>query len=157
MTSNMGSHIIQERFEKLNEKNKYELIESTKKEVFELLKQTIRPEFLNRIDEIIMFTPLNQKEIKSIVELQLKQLQQTLLNSDIKLTYTDYALEWITKTGFDVQFGARPLKRAIQKHIMNELSKQILAGKVTKDSEILLDVFDDVVAFRNPNKAEKKK
>jgi ATP-dependent Clp protease ATP-binding subunit ClpB len=156
MTSNIGSPIIQGNFERLTAKNREEIIDRTKTEIFELLKQTIRPEFLNRIDEIIMFVPLTRSEIKQIVELQIMGVQKMLAESEIKLTYTDYALDWISKIGFDPQFGARPLKRAIQKHILNELSKQILSGKVVKDSEILFDVFDDQVVFRNPRKKEKK-
>ncbi len=156
MTSNIGSPIIQGNFDKLTDKNREEIIEKTKAEVFELVRQTIRPEFLNRIDEVIMFAPLTQKEIKQIVEMQIKGVQKMLSDSGINLTYTEYALEWITKIGYDPQFGARPLKRAIQKHVLNELSKQILSGKVTKDSAILLDVFDEQVVFRNPLKEENK-
>jgi ATP-dependent Clp protease ATP-binding subunit ClpB len=156
MTSNMGSHIIQENFEKMEEFNKEIIIEETKAQVMDLLKKTIRPEFLNRVDEIIMFRPLEKKDIEQIIELQLKRVQAMLLEKDIKLEYTPFALEWIAKLGYDPQFGARPLKRVIQKYVLNELSKQILAGKVDKDATIILDVFDDTVVFRNPDKEQKK-
>jgi ATP-dependent Clp protease ATP-binding subunit ClpB len=157
MTSNLGSHIIQENFEKMEEFNKEIIIEETKAQVMDLLKKTIRPEFLNRIDEIIMFRPLEKKDIEQIIELQLKRVQAMLLEKDIKLEYTPFALEWIAKLGYDPQFGARPLKRVIQKYVLNELSKQILAGKVDKDATIILDVFDDTVVFRNPDKEKSGK
>ena len=149
MTSNLGSHLIQENAAKLNEKNREEILEKSKVEVFELLKTTIRPEFLNRIDEIILFTPLTKADIHNIVKLQLAMVTKTLAHNGIELEATDYAIDWIAETGYDAQFGARPVKRVIQKHILNELSKQILAGKVKKDAVILLDVFDNQVVFRN--------
>jgi ATP-dependent Clp protease ATP-binding subunit ClpB len=157
MTSNLGSHIIQENFEKMEEFNKETIIEETKAQVMDLLKKTIRPEFLNRVDEIIMFRPLEKKDIEQIIELQLKRVQAMLLEKDIKLEYTPFALEWIAKLGYDPQFGARPLKRVIQKYVLNELSKKILAGKVDKDATIILDIFDDTVVFRNNDKQKKKK
>ena len=157
MTSNLGSHLIQDNFEELNEKNRNEVMSKTKVDVFELLRKTIRPEFLNRIDEIIMFAPLTKEDVKKIVDLQFKGVQKMLAESDIKISATEYAIDWIAKQGYDPQFGARPVKRVVQKYILNELSKQILAGKVEKDSEILLDVFDDVVAFRNPKKENGRK
>lgn len=152
MTSNMGSHIIQENFEKMEEFNKEIIIEETKVLVMDVLKKNIRPEFLNRVDEIIMFRPLEKKDIEQIIRLQIKRVQDMLMEKDIKLEYTLFALEWISKLGYDPQFGARPLKRVIQKYVLNELSKQILAGKVEKDDVIILDVFDDIVVFRNPDK-----
>lgn len=157
MTSNMGSHIIQENFERMEEFNKEMIIEETKAQVMDLLKKTIRPEFLNRVDEIIMFRPLEKKDVEEIIKLQLKRVQNMLLEKDIKLEYTPFALEWIAKLGYDPQFGARPLKRVIQKYVLNELSKQILAGKVEKDTVIILDVFDDMVVFRNPEKEKNGK
>lgn len=157
MTSNMGSHIIQENFEKMEEFNKDIIIEETKAQVMDLLKKSIRPEFLNRVDEIIMFRPLDKKDVEQIIELQLKRVQNMLLDKGIKLEYTPFALEWIAKLGYDPQFGARPLKRVIQKYILNELSKQILAGNVEKDAVIILDVFDDMVVFRNPEKEKNSK
>ncbi len=149
MTSNIGSHLIQENFADLGEDNREGIIAKTKNEVFELLKKTIRPEFLNRIDEIIMFTPLNRDEIRTIVQLQFKQVQQTLAEMGIELEATTEALDWLAELGYDPQFGARPLKRVIQKKILNELSKQILAGKVNRDSKIKLDSFDNQFVFLN--------
>src|SRR5690606_31746788 len=115
----------------------------------DLLKTTIRPEFLNRIDEIIMFTPLSRNEIKDIVQLQFKGVQKTLSDMGIAIEASDEALDWLAQLGYDPQFGARPLKRVVQKRILNELSKQILAGKVNKDSKIKLDVFDNHFVFLN--------
>ncbi|MBL7891900.1 MAG: ATP-dependent chaperone ClpB [Bacteroidia bacterium] len=157
MTSNLGSHIIQANSEKMNEKNREDIMKKNKTEVFELLKNTIRPEFLNRIDEIIMFAPLTQSDVRNIVQLQFQGVQKMLAESNIKINATEYAFEWIANTGYDPQFGARPVKRVIQKYILNELSKQILSGSVQKDSEILLDVFDNQVVFRNPQKNGQKK
>lgn len=157
MTSNIGSHIIQERFEKMTEKNADEVQEATKAEVFELLKQSMRPEFLNRIDDIIMFTPLTKKNVRQIVNLQLDFIRKKLAERNINLTATDYALDSIADMGYDPQFGARPIKRVIQKNILNELSKQILAGKVQPDSDILLDSFEGQFVFRNPKEKVKMK
>ncbi|KHJ39170.1 chaperone protein ClpB 1 [Pedobacter glucosidilyticus] len=152
MTSNIGSHHIQENFELLNEVNRDEIIAKTKNEVFDILKKTIRPEFLNRIDEVIMFTPLNRDEIKDIVKLQFTGLQKMLSEMGIQITSTEEALDWLSQLGYDPQFGARPLKRVIQKKILNELSKQILSGTVNKESEIKLDVVDKQFVFINTNK-----
>ncbi|SNR35844.1 ATP-dependent chaperone ClpB [Lutibacter flavus] len=149
MTSNMGSHIIQERFEKMDMNKRAQVTEDTKEEVITLLRQTIRPEFLNRIDEIIMFTPLNEAEIKQIVKLQLNGLTKMLKEKDIQIEYTEDMVEALAEKGFDPQFGARPVKRVIQKEVLNELSKEILAGKITATSHILLDAFDDKIVFRN--------
>ena len=149
MTSNMGSHIIQENFEKVTDKNKEEVVESTKAEVIALLRQTIRPEFLNRIDEIIMFQPLMKKEIKGIIRIQLDQLKALVGQSGIQLEFGDYALDYLAENGYDTQFGARPLKRLIQKEIVNQLSKRILAGDIDKTKPVLVDVFDGTVVFRN--------
>jgi ATP-dependent Clp protease ATP-binding subunit ClpB len=150
MTSNIGSHIIQENFQNYDEFDKEEVIAKTKTQLFELLRKTIRPEFLNRIDEIIMFTPLGRDEIGEIVKLQFRQLQETLKEMGITLEASDEALDWLAQLGYDPQYGARPLKRVIQKKILNELSKQILAGKVDKDSRIRLDMFDNQFVFLNP-------
>ena len=149
MTSNMGSQIIQENFEKVTEKNKEELVERTKEEVMVLLRQTIRPEFLNRIDEVIMFQPLMQKEIKGIIKIQLDGLKKLVAQSGINLQFGEYALDYLAENGYDPQFGARPLKRLIQKEIVNQLSKRILAGDIDKSRPVLVDVFDGVVVFRN--------
>ena len=149
MTSNMGSHIIQENFERVNESNKEEVVESTKVEVMSLLRQTIRPEFLNRIDEVIMFQPLMKKEIKGIIRIQLDNLKELVAKSGIQLEFSDYALDYLAENGYDPQFGARPLKRLIQKQIINQLSKRILGGDIDKIKPVLVDVFDGVVVFRN--------
>ncbi len=154
MTSNIGSNLIQENFQELDNNNREEVIAKTKNQLFNLLKQTIRPEFLNRIDEIIMFTPLTRDEITEIVKLQFKQVQQTLADMGITMDASEEALDWLAQLGYDPQFGARPLKRVIQKRILNELSKQILAGKVDKDSRIKLDMFDNNFVFLNEGKAE---
>jgi len=149
MTSNIGSNIIQENFETYNENDKDEIIARTKTQLFDLLKRTIRPEFLNRIDEIIMFTPLGRGEIGAIVKLQFKQLQDTLSEMGITMDASEEALDWLAQLGYDPQYGARPLKRVIQKKILNELSKQILAGTINRDTKIKLDMFDNQFVFLN--------
>ena len=152
MTSNIGSHIIQEAFEGVNEKNVDEVTGKAKVEVMNLLRTTIRPEFLNRVDEIIMFRPLMKKEIRGIVKIQLDQLKKLVEQSGIQLEFTDYTLDYLAENGFDPQFGARPLKRLIQKEIVNHLSKRILSGHIDKDKPVIVDVFDGVVVFRNETK-----
>ncbi len=147
MTSNMGSQIIQERFEAV--KDPETAMEGAKVEVLALLKQTVRPEFLNRIDDIIMFAPLSKKDIHKIVELQLKGVSKMLLKQNIVLDATTEAITYLSEKGFDPQYGARPVKRVIQREVLNELSKEILAGKITTDSIILLDSFNDSLVFRN--------
>jgi ATP-dependent Clp protease ATP-binding subunit ClpB len=149
MTSNIGSHLIQDAFEKVTEKNIEAVTDKAKTDVMELLRQTIRPEFLNRVDEIIMFSPLLKKQILGIVKIQLQGLQKMVALSGIMLTYSDYLLEFLAEQGFDPQMGARPLKRLIQKLIVNALSKKILAGEVDKTKPVLVDVFDGVVVFSN--------
>ncbi|CAM3505160.1 ATP-dependent chaperone ClpB [Aequorivita lipolytica] len=147
MTSNMGSQIIQERFEAV--KDPETAMEGAKVEVLALLKQTVRPEFLNRIDDIIMFTPLSKTDIHRIVELQLKGVSKMLMKQNIVLDATPEAITYLSEKGYDPQFGARPVKRVIQREVLNELSKEILSGKITTDSIILLDSFDDALVFRN--------
>ena len=150
MTSNTGSHIIQENFAEIKEgKDIQDVIDATKEQVMELLKANMRPEFLNRIDDIIMFHPLMRKEIKSIIRIQLDNLRHQLAEQDIDLRFTDYALDYLVQRGFDPQYGARPLKRVIQKDIINMLSKKIIAGDIDKTKPVLIDVFDGVVAMRN--------
>ncbi|MFB6457353.1 ATP-dependent chaperone ClpB [Chitinophaga sp. Hz27] len=149
MTSNMGSQIIQENFENIDEGNKEEIVDKTKTEVMSLLKATIRPEFLNRVDEVIMFQPLMRDEIKGIINIQLQQLKEMVAKNGIILEFSDYALEFLAVQGYDPQFGARPLKRLIQKEIINLLSKKILAGDIDKSKPVLIDVFDGVVVIRN--------
>ncbi|TRW23410.1 ATP-dependent chaperone ClpB [Flavobacterium zepuense] len=148
MTSNMGSSIIQEKFENLKG-NIEAAIEAAKIEVLGLLKQTVRPEFINRIDDIVMFTPLSADNIREIVGLQVKSVTRLLAQQNITLDATPEAIDYLAKKGYDPDFGARPVKRVIQKEVMNELSKQILSGKVTTDSIILLDSFDGNLVFRN--------
>ncbi|AVR45834.1 ATP-dependent chaperone ClpB [Christiangramia fulva] len=147
MTSNMGSQIIQEKFE--NIKDLDTAMESAKSEVLNLLKQSVRPEFLNRIDDIVMFSPLTQKDIRQIVKLQLKAVKKMLAKQNIVLDATEEAISYLASKGFDPQFGARPVKRVVQREVLNKLSKEILAGKVTTDSIILLDEFNDELVFRN--------
>ena len=154
MTSNIGSHLIQDNFKELSDNNRDEVIAKTKNELFELLKQTIRPEFLNRIDELIMFTPLNRNEVRNIAELQFRHVQQTLADMGIEIEASKEALDWLAELGYDPQFGARPLKRVIQKRVLNELSKEILAGKIDKESKIKLDMFDHNFVFLNTKHAE---
>jgi ATP-dependent Clp protease ATP-binding subunit ClpB len=149
MTSNIGAHLIQERLKDLNEKNREEVLEATNQQVYELLKQTIRPEFLNRIDEVIMFAPLRQEEIVNIVRLQMNALQKMLANNSISIEITDSAVKWIAQEGYDPQFGARPVKRVIQRYLLNDLSKQILAEKVTRNQKIVIDVKDGHLLFEN--------
>jgi len=149
MTSNIGSHIIQENLEKVNSTNSEEILNKTRKEVFDLLKKSIRPEFLNRIDEIIMFQPLTKKEIEQVVKLQLGMVEKMLAKNNIKLTATEKAIEFIANIGFDPQYGARPIKRVIQKQVLNELSKMILQGKVDKEAAIVVDVKDGELVFSN--------
>jgi ATP-dependent Clp protease ATP-binding subunit ClpB len=149
MTSNLGSDIIQENFGDVTEKNKDEVVEKTKVEVMNRLRTTIRPEFLNRVDEIILFQPLMRNEIRGIIRIQLEGLKNLVAQSGIQLQFTDYLLDYLAENGFDPQFGARPLKRLIQKEIVNQLSRKILAGDIDKAHPVLVDVFDGVVVFRN--------
>ncbi len=149
MTSNLGSNIIQDNFEDITERNKEEIVNRTRLEVMNLLRQTIRPEFLNRVDEIILFQPLMKNEIRDIVNIQLNSLKRLVAQSGIQLEFSDYALDFLAEQGFDPQFGARPLKRLIQKEIVNQLSRRILAGEIDKSQPVLVDVFDNTVVFRN--------
>ena len=149
MTSNLGSQLIRENCENLTDKNREEVLENTKNEVFELLKQTIRPEFLNRIDELIMFTPLQESEIRDIVELQIKQVQKLLERNGVKLEVTQSAVDLFAREGYDPQFGARPVKRVLQRMLLNELSKQIIAGTINTDKPIRVDVAEDEIVFAN--------
>jgi ATP-dependent Clp protease ATP-binding subunit ClpB len=149
MTSNLGSDIIQENFADVNEKNKDVIVERTKTEVMMRLRETIRPEFLNRVDEIILFQPLMKSEIRGIIKIQLEGLKNLVAQSGIQLKFSDYLIDYLAENGFDPQFGARPLKRLIQKELVNQLSKKILAGDIDKTHPVLVDVFDGVVVFRN--------
>jgi ATP-dependent Clp protease ATP-binding subunit ClpB len=149
MTSNLGSHLIQDAFESAKTESLDTVAEKAKVEVMALLKQTIRPEFLNRVDEIIMFHPLSKKDVRQIIEVQLKGLKALVQSSGINLEFSTYAVDYLSEHGFDPQFGARPLKRLIQKEIVNQLSKQILSGEVDRTKNVMVDVFDGVVVFRN--------
>ena len=149
MTSNMGSSLIRENFEKMTPETHDKVVDETKVQVLELLKKTIRPEFLNRIDDIIMFTPLNEEEIRKIVIVQLNSVKKMLAQNGIALEFTDAALTFISDKGFDPQFGARPVKRVIQKYVLNELSKEVLGGKINKDRPITIDSNGAGLVFKN--------
>ena len=149
MTSNMGSHLIRDNFAKMTADNREETIEKTKDEVVELLKQTIRPEFLNRIDEIIMFTPLNEAEIEEIVGLQIRSIQKMLATNGITLEVTPAALKFLAEEGYDPEFGARPVKRVIHRMVLNQLSKDILSQKVDRDHPIIIDYDGNDIVFKN--------
>lgn len=145
----MGSHIIQEKFEGL--KDPATAMEGAKVEVLGLLKQSVRPEFLNRIDDIVMFTPLSKSDIEEIVGLQLRNVTKMLAKQGITMDATQEAIKFLSERGYDPQYGARPVKRVIQKEVLNKLSKEILAGSVNTDTIILIDNFDDELVFRNQN------
>jgi ATP-dependent Clp protease ATP-binding subunit ClpB len=149
MTSNIGSNVIRENFEKINKDNRERIIEETKNEVLDLLKRTVRPEFLNRIDETIMFTPLDEAEIREIVHLQLNNVKKQLFGNGIDLQFTEAAVSRIAGEGYDPQLGARPVKRVIQRHVLNPLSKDILARKINQDKPIVIDVANGELVFSN--------
>ena len=149
MTSNIGSHLIQDAFDQAGQDSLERIAERAKIEVMNLLKQTVRPEFLNRVDEIIMFQPLQKKEVRKIIEIQLNNLKKLVEEAGIELRFTNYALDFLSEHGYDPQFGARPLKRLIQKEIVNQLSKRILARDIDKSKPVMVDVFDGLVVFRN--------
>jgi ATP-dependent Clp protease ATP-binding subunit ClpB len=144
MTTNIGSQLIQENFEKLTDENYFDVLEDTKAEVLTLLRKTVRPEFVNRIDEIIMFRPLNQADIRKIVDIQVNLVRKRLVEAGVRIEISDSARDRLATLGFDPQFGARPLKRIMQREILNELSKQILAGKIHKDSVIFVDLKNEI-------------
>lgn len=156
MTSNLGSNLIQDAFDQ-NPDNVDVAEEKARTAAMGLLKQTMRPEFLNRIDEIVVFRPLQKNQIKQIIKIQLNNLKKMVAENGITLNFTDYVVDYLAETGYDPQFGARPLKRVIQRAIVNELSKKILAGEVNKENPVLVDVFEDVVVFRNEATQEEKK
>ena len=149
MTSNLGSAYIQSQFEKINDENREVVIEETKKEVMSMLKKTIRPEFLNRIDETIMFLPLNREEIEQIVMLQINGIKNMLAGNGITLEMTDEAVRFIASTGYDPEFGARPVKRAIQRYLLNDLSKKLLSQEVDRSKPIIVETAGDGLKFRN--------
>jgi ATP-dependent Clp protease ATP-binding subunit ClpB len=154
MTSNIGSDLIRERFSHIDGDNEDRIVEETKEELFNVLKQTVRPEFLNRIDDVVMFRPLNRTDIRQIVELQLNEVRKQLAEQDIVLTMTNEAMDWLAAEGYSPEFGARPLKRVIKKRVLRQLSKQILESSVAPGSQLVLDVFDDVVVFRQAREQE---
>jgi ATP-dependent Clp protease ATP-binding subunit ClpB len=149
MTSNLGSQYIQSQMEQINDSNREQIIKSTKDEVMEMLKKTIRPEFLNRIDETIMFLPLTQQEIADVVRLQMNAVSKMLEQQGIQLEITPHAIEYLAAVGYDPEFGARPVKRAIQHHVLNDLSRRILADEVCRDKPIIIDEFGQGLIFRN--------
>lgn len=149
MTSNMGSPLIRENFANMTEENRQETIDRTKQEVIEMLKQNIRPEFLNRIDEIVMFEPLNRKDIQKIVNIQINSVKKILAGNGVQLTITKAAEELLADDGYDPEFGARPVKRTIQRLVLNQLSKDILAGKVDREHPIIIDREGDNLVFKN--------
>lgn len=145
----MGSSVIRDNFAAMTDDNREETIEKTKVQVIDMLKQTIRPEFLNRIDETIMFTPLNEKEIEEIVGLQIRSVQKMLARNGVTLEVTPAAMKYLAEEGYDPEFGARPVKRAIHRLVLNRLSKDILAQKVDKERPIIIDMDGDDLVFRN--------
>ena len=150
LTTNIGSHLIQERFAEMEDWNREEVLEKTKVEVYELLKKSVRPEFLNRIDETILFEPLNKQVIRKIVDIQWKEIQKRLADSNIQIEATTEVLDFLGEVGFDANFGARPLKRTMQRLVLNELSKQILAGYIKNDAAVLVDLdAEKQVYFKN--------
>ncbi len=149
MTSNLGSHIIQENYEKMSSESEMVVLEKTQNQLLELLRKTIRPEFLNRIDETIVFTPLSQKDIKEIVKLQFNQVVKRMAGNDVKISITPAAIDYLATIGYDPHFGARPVKRVLQRNVLNELSKRILAGHINKDKQIEVDVINGELVFGN--------
>ena len=149
MTTNVGSSVILEHYEKVNEKNKDEVYIKTKEEMYEVLKQAMRPEFLNRIDELVLFTPLNKEEIGKIVDIQINKVKKMLAKNEVEIAFTKAGLSWITDASYDPEFGGRPVKRIIQKHVLNELSKQFLAGKINKQTKVQVSVAKNQLSFKN--------
>jgi ATP-dependent Clp protease ATP-binding subunit ClpB len=151
MTSNLGSDIIRDRMDKWKNNMPENEEESLRKELFALLRKSLKPEFLNRVDEIVMFRPLNLKQIREIVKIQLNNVRKTLENSNLKLEVSESAIDWLAEHGYDPQSGARPVKRLIQKEIINELSKEIISGTIQKESTVIIDVDKDRLKFSSRN------
>ena len=149
MTSNVGSSVIMENMERLTDANRDRLLERTRLDVIEMLKQSVRPEFLNRVDEIIMFTPLTRADVEEIVKIQLEQIRKMLAASGVRIRLSDYAMSWVVEQGYDPAFGARPVKRVLQKELVNQLARQLLSGSINKDHEVIVDYFGDGLVFRN--------
>jgi ATP-dependent Clp protease ATP-binding subunit ClpB len=152
MTSNIGSDLIRENFEKMDESNLDQVIENTRKQVFELLKRNLRPEFLNRIDELVMFKPLTKDHMAGIIRIQLENLNKQLARQDISIELTDSCVEYLIDQGFDMQFGARPLKRLLQKKILDGLSMALLEGRVSPGMHVRADVDDGTIVFQTERK-----
>jgi len=152
MTSNLGSELIRDRMDKLDNKMSEKEEEILRKEIFTLLRRTLKPEFLNRVDEIVMFKPLTKEQIRAIVEIQLVNIEHTLAGYQLKLVVRDEAIDWLSEKGYDPQLGARPVKRLIQKEIVNELSKEIIGGKVSKEETIIVDVENGHLSFKKKSK-----
>jgi ATP-dependent Clp protease ATP-binding subunit ClpB len=148
MTSNLGSHLIQEGFERMNDKNRGEVFEQTRTAIFELLRSTIRPEFLNRIDETIMFTPLTREDMKEIVQIQFSRIVKRLSNQNLKLSISPEAINWIASVGYDPQYGARPVNRLLQKYLLNGLSREILSGNISANQSVMVTLEDDELKFK---------
>jgi len=148
MTSNLGSHLIQDRFQEMNEKNRAQVEEQTRVDLFEMLRKTISPEFLNRIDEVIMFTPLTRKDVRNIVKLQINLIIQRIPNKDFTIEVSEQAIDWLAAVGYDPTHGARPVKRMLQKYLINDLSKEILAGNMEGRTKVLVDVDNDEIVFK---------
>ncbi|MFA7180805.1 MAG: AAA family ATPase, partial [Bacteroidales bacterium] len=149
MTSNTGSAIIQENLSRLTDKNREETLEKTKGEVLEVLKASVRPEFLNRIDEIIMFHPLTTDNIRDILKMQMEGVKEKVADMGIELQFTEYAIKYLTQKGYDPAYGARPVKRILQRELVNELAKALLKGSINKDKPVIVDNFEDNLVFRN--------
>jgi ATP-dependent Clp protease ATP-binding subunit ClpB len=149
MTSNLGSHLIQDNLARMTTSNVARILEETREELLDLLKKTIRPEFLNRIDDTIIFTPLNRQDIRQIVKLQFDHIADRVKRQDFELKITEEAVDWLANVGYDPQFGARPVKRLLQKYVLNELSRKILAGNLEQNKPVWVDVANDELIFRN--------
>lgn len=149
MTSNAGSAVIQDNLSKMNDRNRDEILEKTRLEVMEILKSNVRPEFLNRIDEIIMFHPLTMNDVKAILKMQINGVKEILAEKGIDLQFTDYAMDYLCNKGYDPSYGARPVKRVLQRELVNELAKALLSGRLSKDKPVVADCFEDVIVFRN--------
>jgi len=148
MTSNLGSHLIQDRFEQMNEKNRVQIEEQTRVDLFEMLRKTISPEFLNRIDEVIMFTPLTRKDIRAIVKLQIKLILERIPNKQFTIEVSEAAIDWLAAVGYDPTHGARPVKRMLQKYLINDLSKEILSGRMEGRTKVIVEVENEEIVFR---------
>jgi ATP-dependent Clp protease ATP-binding subunit ClpB len=149
MTSNAGSAVIQDNLSKMNDRNRDEILEKTRLEVMEILKSNVRPEFLNRIDEIIMFHPLTMNDVKAILKMQINGVKEILAEKGIDLQFTDYAMDYLCNKGYDPSYGARPVKRVLQRELVNELAKALLSGRLSKEKPVVADCFEDVIVFRN--------